>query len=132
MTYPEPCVGALILNRNGEILLIKSHKWNNKYCLPGGHVELGETLHKAVLREVKEETGLDVHDINLIGFQEFIFDNAFWKKKHFIFFDFLCKTDSNSISLNDESQEYVWLEPQKALNSDVNPYTRETIRRYLK
>lgn len=41
---PEPTVGALIFNPQGEIFLMKSHKWRNKYVIPGGHIELGETI----------------------------------------------------------------------------------------
>ena len=52
---------------------------------------MGERLEEAVAREAKEETGLDIHDIKFINFQQFIYDPAFWKKRHFIFFDFACK-----------------------------------------
>ena len=51
--YPEPTVGALIINNKKEILLVKSHKWlNNKYSVPGGHVEIGESFEEAIIREV--------------------------------------------------------------------------------
>lgn len=40
--YPEPTVSAVIFNPAGKILLCKSHKWGNKYVIPGGHIELGE------------------------------------------------------------------------------------------
>ena len=60
--YPEPTVGALILNKESKILLVKSHKWQNNYVIPGGHVELGETLQDTLKREIKEETGY-LHDI---------------------------------------------------------------------
>ena len=83
--FPEPTVGALIFNPEGKIFLMKSHKWFGKYVIPGGHIELGETAADAVKREVKEETGLDVDDVKFIMHQEFIFDEVFWKKKHFIF-----------------------------------------------
>ena len=46
--YPEPTVGALIVNKEGRILLTKSHKWFDKYTLPGGHIEVGETMKEAV------------------------------------------------------------------------------------
>ena len=113
--FPEPTVGALILNKEGKMFLMKSHKWNNRYVIPGGHVELGESTEQAVKREVKEETGLDIYDIKFLGFQEFIFDKAFWKKRHFIFIDFACKTDSTDVKLNKEAQEHVWVKPEKAL-----------------
>ena len=54
--YPEPTVGALIINSENKILLVKSHKWmNGKYSVPGGHVEIGESFEEAIIREVKEE-----------------------------------------------------------------------------
>jgi hypothetical protein len=46
--FPEPTVGALIVNKEGKILLTKSHKWFDKYTLPGGHIEVGETMKEAV------------------------------------------------------------------------------------
>lgn len=128
--FPEVAVGALIFNPTGKLFLVKSHKWHNKYVVPGGHVELGETVETALKREIKEETGLGIHDIEFIGFQEHVFDNTFWKKKHFIFLDFACKTnasENSEITLNHESQEHIWVSVDEALKMDVEPYTRKTI-----
>lgn len=129
--FPEPTVGALIFDKNGKLFLMKSHKWGNKYVIPGGHIELGETMEQALKREVKEETDLDVYDFEFVCFQEFIFDKQFWKKRHFIFFDFACKTDSTSVTLNEEGQGHVWVTLQDALRMDVEPYTLKTIRTYV-
>ncbi len=131
-TFPEPTVGAFIFNRRGELLLLQSHKWTGVYVVPGGHVELGERLEEAVAREAKEETGLDVHSIEFINFQQFIYDPAFWKKRHFIFFDFACKTDSEDVRLNDEAQAHVWVEPQRALTMELDTYTRRSVEEWLK
>jgi len=130
--FPEPTVGALILNPDGRLFLMKSHKWNDQYVMPGGHIELGETMDAALKREIKEETGLDIYDIDFLCFQEFIMDHEFWKKRHLIFFDFSCKTKSKDVILNEEGQEYIWVSPKEALKLPVEPYTKKTIEAYLK
>lgn len=129
--YPEPTVGALILNRNGELFLMRSHKWRDNYVMPGGHIELGERVEEALRREIKEETALDIYDVQFLGFQEFVYDEAFWKRRHFIFFDYVCRTDSVDVSLNDEAEEYVWVTPEAALGLPIEPYTRDAIEIYL-
>jgi nucleoside triphosphatase len=130
--FPEPTVGVFIFNQQGELLLLQSHKWPGAYVVPGGHVELGERLEEAAVREAKEETGLDVYNLEFINFQQFIYDPAFWKKRHFIFFDFAARTDSMDVMLNDEAQEYVWIDPQEALGLPLDSYTRTSTERYLK
>jgi nucleoside triphosphatase len=125
--YPEPTVGALIFNPEGKIFLMRSHKWNDQYCIPGGHIELGERIEEAVIREVKEETGLDVYDLEYICLQEFIYDESFYEKRHFIFFDYACKTDSSEVTLNEEAESYVWVSLEEALGLSVESYTRRTL-----
>lgn len=125
--FPEPTVGAFIFNPQGELLLVQSHKWHDKWVVPGGHVELGETLEQALVREVLEETGLKVHQLQFINSQEFIFDPAFWRHKHFIFFDFACQSLGGDVTLNNEAQEHVWVSPEKALEMDIDSYTRKSL-----
>ncbi len=129
--YPEPTVGALIRNPEGKFFLMKSHKWNHQYCIPGGHIELGERIEEAVVREVKEETGLDVYDLKFLCLQECIFDESFWDKdRHFLFFDYACRTDSTEVALNEEAQEYVWVSLDEAADLAVESYTRRVIEIY--
>lgn len=130
--FPEPTVGALIFNPKGEIFIMKSHKWRGKYVIPGGHIELGEKMESALKREIKEETGLDISDIEFLLFQEFVFDEAFWKKRHFIFFDFVCKASSSKVTLDSEGQEYIWVSLNEALKLPIEPYTKKTIEEYMK
>ncbi len=92
-TYPEPTTGVFIFNAEGKLLLLKSHKWPGKYVIPGGHVELGERIEAAAKREAREETGLEVSDLQFICFQEFVYDPAFWKPRHYIFFDYACRAE---------------------------------------
>jgi nucleoside triphosphatase len=130
--FPEPTVGALIFDRQGKVFLMQSHKWRGKWVLPGGHIELGERMEDALRREVKEETNLDIRDIEFICFQEFIYDERFWRPRHFIFFDYACKTDSTDVQLNDEAQEYAWVILEEARKMPVEHYTAVVIGEYLK
>jgi nucleoside triphosphatase len=129
--FPEPTVGIFIFNQQGELLLLKSHKWPGVYVVPGGHVELGERLEETAVREAKEETGLDIYDLEFINFQEFIYDPAFWKHRHFIFFDYAAKTDSREVVLNDEAQEYIWIDLKEIPRLELDVYTRASIEAYL-
>lgn len=130
--FPEPTVGVFIFNQADELLLVKSHKWPGKYVVPGGHVELGERLEEAAIREAKEETGLDIYDLQFINFQQFVHDPAFWKHKHFIFFDFMCRTNSLEVKLNDEAQEHVWVKLDAVLHLPLDSYTRTSIQIIMK
>ena len=132
--YPEPTVGALILNEKKEVLLCKSPKFGNKFIVPGGHVEVGETLEQALKREIKEETGLEIEPVKFIGFYNAIHPKEFFEKRHFIFFDFLCKAKKGAKECLDnlELTKAVWIEPKKALEElEIELYTRKTIERYL-
>ena len=111
---------------------MKSPKWHDKYVIPGGHIELGEKMEDALKREIKEETNLEIFDIEFLSFQEFIFDPAFKKKRHFILFDFSCKTKSTEVKLNEEGTEFIWATPTEALKLPVEPYTIIAIEEYLK
>src|SRR5713226_1394963 len=130
--FPEPTVGALLVNNQGKILLAKSHKWFDRYTLPGGHIEVGETMVDAVKREVKEEVGLDVDVVDMLLMQEAIFAPEFYEKKHFIFIDFYCKSKDEQVKLDQkEIQDYVWVYPGAAYNLKLDSFTRKTIDRYL-
>src|SRR3712207_8976613 len=54
--------GACITNENGELLLQKRSDKEDIWGLPGGAVEIGESIEESAIREVKEETGIDIRD----------------------------------------------------------------------
>lgn len=128
--YPEPTVGGLIFNQKGKVFLMKSPKWKGKYTIPGGHIEMGETIEQALKREIKEETNLDIFDIKFITLQEFIFGEEFHEKKHFLFFDYACQAKNTDVILNKEGVEYVWISIDKALKLPIESYTRTAILKY--
>jgi ADP-ribose pyrophosphatase YjhB (NUDIX family) len=61
-----PAVAAAIFNDKGEVLLQK-RKDVNKWCIISGHVEFGETIEKAILREIQEETNSTAKIVRFIG-----------------------------------------------------------------
>lgn len=130
--YPEATVGALIVNEEGKVLIVRSSKWNSKYTVPGGHIELGERAEEAIKREVKEETGLDVEPVKLLLVQQAIYPEDYHKHEHFLFMDYICKAKSSEVKLDGrELQEYVWVRPEDALKLGIEEYTRNFVVKYL-
>jgi len=129
---PLVIVAAFIFNQDGKLFLMKSHKWKDVYSIPGGKVEYGEPLEKALIREVKEETNLDVEKVSFFILMESIFDPAFFQKKHFVFLDYTCYAKNMEVQLNEEAEEYVWVDPEEALSLPMNSYTRNALEKYLK
>jgi len=130
--FPEPTVGSLIYNDNGEVLLIRSPKWGEMWHIPGGHVELGETSIEALQREIMEETGLEIDNIEFIGWQDAVYPEFYYKKKHFIFLDFCARAAGGKITASDEMTEWVWIEPRRALKElKIDLFTIKTIGFFL-
>lgn len=130
---PEVIVGALVFNQAGKIFLMTSHKLQGQYGLAGGHIEMGETAKVALRREMKEETNLDVFDIQFLMVQECIFSEEFYEKKHFIFLDYVCKTDDTEVILDkNEGTEYLWVTIDQALELPLSSFTRNAILEYKK
>jgi phosphoglycolate phosphatase len=131
--FPEPTVGGLIQRYDGSVLLCDSHKWPGLYTVPGGHVELGETCEEALVREIKEEVGLDVKVLDLISIQQVIYPKEFWKRAHFIFFDYLCLVEGNQEPTVDltEIQSTIWVKPGEALGLNIDRYLKHFIGRMI-
>jgi nucleoside triphosphatase len=131
--HPKVVVGALVHNKKGEVFLGQSHKWRNKWVVPGGHLEWGEKLEDCIRREVKEETGLEITDINFFEMGECIFSKEFHEQKHMIFFDYMCTAVKDNVKLNHEIQNYIWIDPVAALKKlDLANETKKFIEKYLK
>jgi len=132
MRYPEATVGAVILNSEDKVLICKSNKWNLKYVIPGGHIEAGESMEAALIREVKEETGLDIFDIELLAINESIYSESFQNKKHFIFVDYICRSNSKDVILNEEAQSYKWIDLTEVENYDSEKFTAKLLKELRK
>jgi nucleoside triphosphatase len=124
---------AIIENDQGEILLTQSPKWNNKWTLPGGHIEPGEIMDDAINREAEEETGLRLQHVAVIAWGQLINSKDFHRPAHFIYFDVYCRIIGGNLKLDgDELTDYKWLTPQKALELDLAESFPESIQDFIK
>lgn len=129
MKYPELTVSAVIYNKNNQVLLCKSHKWDNKYIIPGGHVEYGEKLEDALKREILEETGIEIHSIKPIGLKECFYSNKYYNNRHFIFMDYICRTETTKVILNDEAEEFAWVSLSDLHNYELGGFTESLLNK---
>jgi 8-oxo-dGTP diphosphatase len=88
-------VGAVILSADppGVVLIKRQYEpLAGRWSLPGGTVEVGETLHEALIREIAEETGLDVEVGPVVEvFDRILLDDAGKVRYHFVLVDYLCR-----------------------------------------
>jgi ADP-ribose pyrophosphatase YjhB (NUDIX family) len=112
-TRPYLAVSAAIF-RAERVLIVRRGvpPMQGIYTLPGGGVELGETLEQAVMREVREETGLAIEPLSLAGYRQVIARDSEGKiERHFVILPFAARYLAGEISLNIELAEAKWLLP---------------------
>jgi 8-oxo-dGTP diphosphatase len=102
---PEVCVGAIVVN-GGRILLIRRGQGPavGEWSVPGGRVEPGETLCEAVLRELREETGLDGACDRFVGWVERI-----GADHHFVILDFAVTVLPGAPRPGDDAVDVTWV-----------------------
>jgi 8-oxo-dGTP diphosphatase len=115
-SYPQRpflAVSAAIV-REDRILVVRRSRppAQGVYTLPGGVVEVGETLSQAITREVLEETSLTIEPVALAGFREAIVrDGKDQVERHFVILCFAARWQGGEPVLNEELSEAHWLHP---------------------
>jgi 8-oxo-dGTP diphosphatase len=120
-TYPQRpylAVSAAII-RDGKVLVVRRARKPalGIYTLPGGVVEAGETLTRALTREVREETALAIEPVALAGHREVIVKDADGRiERHFVIMCFASRWVSGEPVLNEELDDARWIDPAELAN----------------
>ena len=112
--YPERPIGAVILDA-GKVVLIhrKYEPLAGRWSLPGGTLELGETLETGIARELLEETGLEVEVGPVIEvFDRILLDDQQRVRYHFVLIDYLCRPVGGILRAGSDVDDAVLVDPE--------------------
>jgi ADP-ribose pyrophosphatase YjhB (NUDIX family) len=107
---PLVAVGAVVVD-GGRALLIRrgEEPLKGKWSIPGGMLELGESLLEGVVREVREETGLTVEPVELIELLDRVHRDGDRVRYHYVIADYLCRVVDGSLRAASDADETRWV-----------------------
>jgi 8-oxo-dGTP diphosphatase len=132
--YPKrPVVGVGAVILDGDKILLEKRKnmpSKGKWSVPGGLVELGEGVEKAVVREVKEETGLEVYEPRLID----VVDYVSWDEKgavvyHYVIVDYVVTVKAGKAKAASDADALKWVPFNEVYEYDLTESFRQFFRR---
>jgi ADP-ribose pyrophosphatase YjhB (NUDIX family) len=128
-----PGGSAVVADEAGRVLLQRRAD-SGRWALPGGTMEIGETLAQAVVREVREETGLAVEPTRIVGIYSdpkhvFAYDDGEVRQEFNVCL--ACRVVGGSLAAGEECLEVKFFEPAEIERLDLHPSIRLRIRHYL-
>lgn len=129
-SHPSVGVGAIVVHE-GRVLLIRRAKepLRGRWVVPGGTVELGETLEEAVVREVREETGIVVRPLDVVTVFDRIERRDGVVAYHYVIVDYRCLYVSGSLQAATDAQDAVWASEEDLPSYDLPPLALDLVRR---
>lgn len=124
-----------MVHRGARVLLVKRLNPPNagKWALPGGLVELGESVESAAAREVEEETGLKVRIESLLDVQTDLHrDEEGRLEYHYILVDYLATADGGNLNLSPESSDSGWFTAAEVKDLNTTGGTRRALDNYFR
>jgi 8-oxo-dGTP diphosphatase len=133
-SYPRlPIVGAgAVVLKEGRVLLVKRFKDPDKGCwsIPGGGVELGETVYEAALREVKEECAIEIEIEELLDVADLIIkDDGGRIRYHYIFVDYVARYVSGECVPESPDAPCGWFTPEEAASMQLTGTLRAMLEK---
>jgi 8-oxo-dGTP diphosphatase len=119
---PSVGVGAVVIH-DGRVLLIRRGKepLRGRWVIPGGTVEAGETLHEALVREVREETGLAVRPTEVVLVFDRILRDDGELRYHYVIIDYLCEYLSGTPRAATDAEDVALVRPEDLPDYDLPP-----------
>ena len=133
-TRPLVGVGAVILSDAGDVLLVKRRHepLAGQWSLPGGMLELGETLEAGVAREIEEETGLIVGVGPVVEvFDRILLDDAAMVRYHFVLIDYLCHVRGGTMRAGSDVEAVQFVPPSRVASLVATDKARDVISKAL-
>lgn len=124
-------VGAIILRRD-RILMAQRGKQPLKgwWSLPGGALEIGESLKDAVCREVREETGLEIRPLGVFEiFERILRDASGAPEYHYVLIDYLCRVTGGNLCAGDDVCNVEWVRRRNLPTLEITEGTLAVIER---
>jgi 8-oxo-dGTP diphosphatase len=130
---PVVGVGAVVVEGDRVVLIRRGQAPRaGEWSLPGGRVELGETLEDALRRELREEVGLEVEIGPIVEtFDRIHRDPAGRVRYHFVIVDFLCRPTGGVLCAGDDACDAAWATLGEAAARGVNPHALAVLRKGL-
>jgi ADP-ribose pyrophosphatase YjhB (NUDIX family) len=130
-SHPIIGVGAVVIAQGRIVLVKRAHEpLKGEWNLPGGGVELGETLQEACAREVLEETGLEVRVGSVIEvFDRIMRDDNGVVQYHFVLVDYLCRVVGGTLRHGSDASEVTLADPFDLDSYGLTEKARQVIER---
>jgi len=108
---PRMAVGAVVVDRGRVLLVRRGHEpAKGNWSLPGGALELGESLTDGVVREVREETGLTVKPVELVELLDRIHREGERVRYHYVIANYLCRVVEGEMLAASDADAVRWVE----------------------
>lgn len=133
MRWPVPAVGLFVV-KDGRVLLVRrgNEPGRGKWSLPGGRVRFGERSEDAAVREMREETGLEVRLRKVVDVVD-----VFWRGpegellEHFVIVDFEAEVVGGELRASDDAIDARWFSPEELEGIEMTDSTKEFLERHF-